>query len=591
MEPSDRALRKSPGLKIESGRERDVPGSHSGRPERRNFLRHLARLGLGLGAGPVLAHALRGTDVAADAAQARSVRAGHAEHLTILHTADIHAQLDIHDEFFWEDGRPVFRRRGGLATLRTMIEALRGQNPGNTLVVDGGDCFQGGAVASFSKGRAIVPLVNAIAYDLVLPGNWEVVYGKDVMIENLNGYSAAKVCANMFHAGGAGATPIFPPYHTFMLGSVKVGFVGYNDPLTPTRQSPAYSEGIRFTHPRDDLAAHVRTLREREGCALVFVLSHMGLAQQLDLANQPYARGVDYILGADTHERIRQPLQGKYAKVTEPGSFASFVGKLDLVVEDGRITAQSYALLDVDPDRYAQDQQMRTLVDRARAPYRAELDRVVGRTRTPLMRYFVIETPMDNLITDALLWKFQTDFAVSNGFRFCPPLVPPSGSDIAITNEYLWSMLPVDSVLKSGTVTGHQIRDWLERELENAFAKDATKRFGGWLVRFKGLEMTFTIGRRAGDRVREVRIQGQPLDPLKSYRMLGCEREGDPDNVVCRLQNVANARALDVTVHQVLTDYLAAHSPVAPVVEGRARATDAPLTLLSQVEGTSYRFR
>lgn len=207
------------------------------------------------------------------------------------------------------------------------------------------------------------------------------------------------------------------------------------------------------------------------------------------------------------------------------------------------------------------------------------------------MRYFVIETPMDNLITDALLWKFQTDFAVSNGFRFCPPLVPPSGGDIAITNEYLWSMLPVDSVLKSGTVTGQQIKDWLELELENVFATDATQRFGGWLVRFKGLELTFTVGRPAGDRVRQMKIRGEPIDLDKTYAILGCEREGDPDNVVCRLQNVANARALDVTVHQVLTEYLAARSPVAPVVEGRARATDAPLTLLSQVEGTSYRFR
>src|SRR6185295_6916202 len=148
---------------------------------------------------------------------------------------------------------------------------------------------------------------------------------------------------------------------------------GYNDPLTPTRQSPAYSRGIRFTHPRESLARHVATLREREGCALVFVLSHMGLAQQLDLANQPYARGVDYVLGADTHERIREPLQGRYSKVTEPGAFASFIGKLDLVVEDGRITEQTCALLDVDPDRYAPDQEMRTLVATTRAPYREEL--------------------------------------------------------------------------------------------------------------------------------------------------------------------------------------------------------------------------
>src|SRR5262249_53002719 len=112
---------------------------------------------------------------------------------------------------------------------------------------------------------------------------------------------------------------------------------------TPTRQSPAYSRGIRFTHPRDNLAEHVKTLRESEGCALVFVLAHMGLTQQFDLANQPYARGVDYILSADTHDRIRDPLRGRYARATELGALGWFVGKVDLVVEDGRIAKQAYA--------------------------------------------------------------------------------------------------------------------------------------------------------------------------------------------------------------------------------------------------------
>jgi S-sulfosulfanyl-L-cysteine sulfohydrolase len=558
---------------------------------RRQFIKHLGRIAVSLGAAPVLARSFPRASDAAAIAQSRAVRAGRAQHLTILHTADIHAQLDVHDEFFWEQGRPVFKRRGGFATLRTMIAALRRQNPRNTLLVDGGDLLQGGAVASLSKGQAIVPLVNALAYDLVLPGNWEVVYGKDMMIADLNGYSAAKVCANMLHADGGETTPIFPPYQTFTIGGVKVGFIGYNDPFTPTRQSPAYSRGIRFTHPRDDLAEHVKTLREREGCALVFVLAHMGLTQQLDLASQPYARGVDYVLGADTHERIRDPLRGRYARVTEPGAFGSFVAKLDLVVEGGRISEHAYGLLDVDPDQYPEDDEMKTMVAAARAPYRQDLDRVVGKTTTPLLRYYVIETPMDNLITDALHWKFQTDFAVSNGFRFCPPLVPTAGGEAAITNEYVWSMLPVDSVLKTGVVSGQQIRDWLENELENAFAKDPAKRFGGWLVRFKGLAVTFTARNRQGERVRAVRINGQPLALDKRYTMLGCEREGDPDNVVCRLSNVADPRRLDVLVHDVLTEYLSTHSPVAPVIEGRAVATDVPKTLLSQLEGTSYRFR
>ncbi len=73
--------------------------------------------------------------------------------------------------------------------------------------------------------------------------------------------------------------------------------------------------------------------------------------------------------------------------------------------------------------------------------------------------------------------------------------------------------------------------------------------------------------------------------------MLGCEREGDPDDTICRIAGVADPSRHDITMHQVVTEYLAEHSPVAPTIEGRALATDAPANLLSQVEGTTYRFR
>jgi sulfur-oxidizing protein SoxB len=94
-----------------------------------------------------------------------------------------------------------------------------------------------------------------------------------------------------------------------------------------------------------------------------------------------------------------------------------------------------------------------------------------------------------------------------------------------------------------------------------------------------------------GQRVREVAVQGQPLVGSERYTVLGCEREGDPDDTVCRIVRVGDPRRHDITAHQVVTEYLAEHSPVSPTIEGRAVATDAPADLLSQVEGTSYRFR
>ncbi len=147
---------------------------------RRKFLKTAGLAGLAFSGLPQVAKAISGNEYhTSDIIKSQAIKAGKARHVTLLHTADIHAQLYTHDEFFWENNLPVYKRRGGFAVLKTMINTLKAQNPGNTLVIDGGDCFQGGAVAALSEGQAIVPLINNIGYDLVLPGNWEVVYGKE----------------------------------------------------------------------------------------------------------------------------------------------------------------------------------------------------------------------------------------------------------------------------------------------------------------------------------------------------------------------------------------------------------------------------
>jgi S-sulfosulfanyl-L-cysteine sulfohydrolase len=300
---------------------------------RRDFLKYVGIGALGLGLGPAVTYWLSEEGKIDEIVKNPAILKGKAQRFTILHTSDIHGQLDIHDEFFWENGGPVFKKRGGFAVLKTMIEELRKQNPLNTLLVDGGDCFQGSAIASLTMGRGIVPLANKLNYDLVLPGNWEVAYGKQMLMHDMHNYTAAKICANMYHNDDLDHDLLFPPYQIFNIGGTRIGFVGYNDPLTPVRQSPAYSKGIKFTKPERNLQKYVKILREEKYCDMVFVLSHMGLSQQVHLANQKCSEGVDYILGADTHERVREPLQGKFSKVTEPGAFASFVGKLDIVIE------------------------------------------------------------------------------------------------------------------------------------------------------------------------------------------------------------------------------------------------------------------
>ena len=572
---------------------------------RRQALKSLGALGAGFTLGPTVAMgALADPQHRDEMLSARSVSTGKAGKFTLLFTSDIHAQLHTHDEFFLENGQAVYKKRGGYGVLKTMIDALRNEDPANTLVIDGGDCFQGGGVAAKSEGRAIVPLMNAVGYDLLLPGNWEVVYGKENMLKDLGGYRGAKICANMYHekladycgdmmdpnADLAGEM-IFQPYWTKQIAGIKIGFIGYNDPLTPKRQSPAYSCGIKFTKPELNVAKYIRILRDYEQCAMVFLVTHMGLAQQVDLANKPEVEGADLILGADTHERVRTPIEAKYSKVVEPGAFGSFVARLDVVVEDGKVKDSHYELLDVDPERYPADKNMLALVEEVSAPYKEELTKVVGSTKNTLVRYYVIENPMDNLITDAIMWKLKPDVAISNGFRFCPPIVADGKTPTPITNDNLWSMIPVDSEAKYGEATGQQLWDWLEKELHNVFAKDPAKRFGGWVVRFKGMTANFTMHNELGKRVNWIKVGNKPIDPGRIYLIAACEREGDPDDTLCRLEKVSNPRRANATMHNILREYFSKFSPVAPKVEGRITATDAPQTLLSQLEGYDYDFR
>lgn len=560
---------------------------------RREFLRTVVlTTGAGLlTAGPTRA---RGSLQREEAVTPQAIRRPGRFTLSILQTTDVHCQIHPHDELFWENGQAVFRKTGGYPQLATFFRRYRRKNP-LTFVVDTGDMFQGSQLSVATQGKAFVPILNAMGYDLYLPGNWEVIYYKKAMQKLLGSLWAPKVCANMFHDLGNGQKGelIFPPYYIWTVNGVKIGFLGYTDPLVPLRQSPNYSKGIVYTKPEENLAHYVSVLREQEQCAYVIILAHLGLSQQIHLANHDACQGVDYILGGDTHERVRQPIQGKYAKVVEPGAFGSFVGELVLTIEDGKVVRDEYRLLEINASNLPPDRTVAALVQQNEKPFAESINRVVGYSTIPLYRYFVIENPIDTLILDALRWRLpDVDIVLSNGFRFCPPRVTPDHTgNIPITHGYIYDMLPVDSPIKTGWVTGRQLREWLEKELNNVFAKDASERFGGWLIKFDGMRVEFHAFGERNKRVQNITIGGQPVQDGRRYRIAACERDGDPDHVLCRISHVQDPQVTNDTLHAVMQEYLRLNSPVTPKPRQNAVALDAPSNLLTQVTGVPYEFR
>ncbi|TRZ42972.1 bifunctional metallophosphatase/5'-nucleotidase [Robertkochia solimangrovi] len=508
--------------------------------------------------------------------------------ISILQTADIHGQLDPHPELFWENEQIVYKERGGLASIKTLFEREREANPGRTLIVDGGDLIQGSGYATLSEGRIFPEIINNLGYDVIIPGNWEVVYGKEIMLEIMNAYDTDVIAQNMFHEQGKAA--LFPPFSVKEIEGIRIGFVGINDPDVPVRQNPIFSKGIEFSGLDDHLKSLLDTLKVEQKLDVLFLVTHIGIFKQVELASDRIAENVDYILGNDTHERVRKTIQGKYAKVTEPGAFGSFVGKLTLKFVDGKLVKDEYELLDVDPSQYPPDEETQAIIDNAKAPYKSYLETVIGYTKTPMFRYLTVENPMDNLITDAARWKTGVDISISNGFRFGNPIVPVSGEPAPITRANLWNMIPVNEKVKTGKATGKQIREWLEKEMNNVFSKDPTERFGGWLIRFSGMKVLFDSQNEMGDRIISITVKDRPMADDEYYSISACVRPGDPIDNLCRMPDVKEVEVKAYSIHEVVEEYLKEHSPVSPDIDGRAYCESLGIYSFSTVPQTDYKF-
>jgi len=513
--------------------------------------------------------------LAATACQSNPVGRGGADpatrHVTILFAADLHAQLEEHDELFWH-GEERIERAGGFARLAEAIRSIRRERAGAVLAIDGGDTLQGSAAAAWTEGRAVVPALNAVGFDLGVPGNWEVVHGPRVLVERAEEIAHPLVASNVRRADTG--ERLFPPWLIREVGGVRVGVIGYTDPDVPFRQPPAYSEGLSYAGP-EELPSLVSEVREA-GAEVVLLVSHVGLAKAVALTDE--VPGIDVHLSSDTHERTYDPIDRNGVWVVEPGAFGSFLGRLDLWVREGEIVDKRWELIELTADRFGEDAEVKAIVERSLAPLRERLDQPIGRTEVALARYSVLETNLDNFLADALREATGSDIALSNGFRFGTPVLPGT-----IREEDLWSFYPISTPLLVGEVTGAQLWAFWEQEIENALSPDHRKRFGGWLPRPSGMTVRFEAKAPFGKRVREILVGSEPVRLDRTYTLTACLREGDAPDTLCRIRGAKNVRMLDFDAHEAVRRYLARRDSVSAELEGRVVADDLPKILRTQM--------
>lgn len=540
---------------------------------RRRFVNSASMSAMGLGlSSPVAIASGKALFGAEGENKARFGAEGKGRRVTLLHFADTHAQLETHPEYL-PGASPEIQMMGGYARLKTAIERERRKGDGPCFLFDGGDDFQGSGPATWSRGEVVLEPLNALGVDVFVPGNWEPAYGPDRFKETMARLNCRVVCYN-FHDTESGRR-LFEPSLTMERQGVKISVVGLTDIGASQRHPPAEFRGMD-TARIDGLRDFVKALRMREQPDLVVALTHTGLSIARQIGRE--ISEFDVVLSGHSHERTARSILEGNVIVVEPGCFGSFLGRLDVFLGPaGGVAGHEFRLIPILADRYEEDLAVKALVDNSLAPYRERMSKSVGKTESLLMRYDVLESTADDFITDAVREATGADIGFSNGFRFGAP-IPPAN----VTEADLWSLLPMDARIKTGWITGKELRAYLENELELVFSKDPWKLNGGWGPRASGLTFLFKARAENGRRVVSLKIKGDEVEDQQRYIIAGCEREGEPIDVICRHRGSHDAKVLPLTIHQALHRYFEAHPVIALQRDGRERALDLPSTVFSQ---------
>jgi sulfur-oxidizing protein SoxB len=204
--------------------------------------------------------------------------------------------------------------------------------------------------------------------------------------------------------------------------------------------------------------------------------------------------------------------------VTNAGSNGKFLGVMDLQVKDGKLSDHRYRLLPVFADLLPADAAMDALIARHRAPYESKLQAKLAITDGLLYRRGNFNGSWDQLVCDALMHVQGAEIAFSPGFRWGTTLLPGE----AITRELMMDQLAITYPYATLTeMTGATIKTVLEDVADNLFNPDPYYQQGGDMVRVGGLAYTLTPGATMGARIDDMRLNGQPIEADKRYKVAG----------------------------------------------------------------------
>ena len=470
----------------------------------------------------------------------------------------------------FEEHAKVMGRTGGFAQIKTVVDYLRDSfGKDKTLMLDGGDTWQGSATALYTRGKDMVGAMNLLGVDVAV-GHWEFTYKAEEVLENVKALNAEFLAQNVFvketsmmngvEAFDEDTGHAFKPYTIKKMGNARVAIIGQAFPYTtianPQRFIPDWTFGIK----EDSMQEMVDMIRETEKPDAVIVLSHNGFDTDKKMAE--VCTGIDFIMGGHTHDGVPEAVPVKNTDgttyVCNAGSNGKFLNVLDLDIQNGKIKDFKFTLLPIFSDLIPEDKDMKKYIEDQRLPFLKELTREIATTEMTLFRRGNFNGSWDQIICDALLEVKEAQISLSPGFRWGTSVMPGQ----AITFDDLMTQTAMTyPETYARDIKGVDIKAILEDVADNLFNEDPFYQQGGDMVRTGGISYKINPKGKMGERITDIVLTktGMKIEANKSYKVagwstVGAQSEGEPvwETVETYLKNVKHISKLKVDTPDII---------------------------------------
>jgi len=395
---------------------------------------------------------------------------------------------------------------GGIARVSTLRKSIQLENP-NTLFLLAGDTISPSVESITYKGSQMIEAWNTAGLDYATFGNHEFDFGPDVLKQRMNESKFGWIAANVIDTKTGKPFGDAKSFVIREFGGVKIGIFGLVLPETKTTSRPG--PDVEFRDPCETAKQVVPEIHA-QGAKVVVALTHLSMREDKEVAR---CADVDLIIGGHEHTLLES--QAGHAPIFKMTADARKLGRFDLnIAPSGELESIDWQVIEVSGTT-KEDPRFLSL-QKKYAGLLAKLAKPVGRTAVPLdarsAENRTKETNVGNLVADSYRSATGADVAIINGGSIRADEMIGAGR---LTVRDVLSILPFKNKLIKLEVTGAILR----AAIENGVSQSAEDSQPGAFPQVSGMRFSFDASRKAGARVVDIAVNGQPLNDTKKYSL------------------------------------------------------------------------